>query len=88
VLAATEERANESPDHQLLALATSEQRVMVTQDIRFRVLAQNWQRIGKGGTPNGSRLGVAPGAVSRCARCEAALEFFLDKHLVPPIIGA
>jgi hypothetical protein len=47
VLAATEEHANELPDHQLLVLASSEQRVMVTQDIRFRVLAENWQSIGK-----------------------------------------
>ena len=47
LLAATEENTNELLDHQLLVLATSENRVMVTQDIRFRVLAEDWQRIGK-----------------------------------------
>jgi hypothetical protein len=44
LLAATEENTNRLPDHELLALSTSLQRVMVTQDIRFRVLAENWQR--------------------------------------------
>lgn len=47
VLAATEEATNELEDHELLALATSLQRVMVTQDIRFRVLAEGWQRTGR-----------------------------------------
>ena len=47
ILAATEEGTNELLDDELLVLATSLQRVMVTQDIRFRVLAANWQRIGK-----------------------------------------
>jgi hypothetical protein len=47
VLAATEQEVSELPDDQLLALATAQKRVMVTQDIRFRVLAENWQRIGK-----------------------------------------
>ena len=44
ILAATEERVNELPDDELLALTTSLKRVMVTQDIRFRVLAEGWQR--------------------------------------------
>jgi hypothetical protein len=47
VLAATEEGTNEVRDHELLALANSLQRVMVTQDIRFRVLAEEWQRTGR-----------------------------------------
>ena len=47
VLAATEEGTNELLDHELLALATSLQRVTVTQDIRFRVLAEEWQRTGR-----------------------------------------
>ncbi len=47
ILAATEEETNELPDDELLALATSLQRVMVTQDIRFRVLAQEWQANGQ-----------------------------------------
>ena len=47
VLAATEEGTNELRDHELLALAASLRRVMVTQDIRFRVLAEDWQRTGR-----------------------------------------
>ena len=46
-LFATEEDTNELLDHELLALAASLQRVMVTQDIRFRVLAEDWQRTGR-----------------------------------------
>ena len=46
ILAATEEGTNELLDDELLELATSFKRVMVTQDIRFRVLAENWQRTG------------------------------------------
>jgi hypothetical protein len=47
MLAATEEGAGRQQDHQLLELATSLQRVIVTQDIRFRVLAEDWQRTGR-----------------------------------------
>ena len=47
ILAATEEETNELPDHELLALAASLNRVMVTQDIGFRVLAEDWQRTGR-----------------------------------------
>jgi hypothetical protein len=47
ILAATEQGTKELLDDQLLTLATSERRVMVTQDIRFRVLAENWQRTGQ-----------------------------------------
>jgi hypothetical protein len=44
ILAATEEETNELPDAELLALSTSLSRVMITQDIRFRVRAEVWQR--------------------------------------------
>ena len=44
VLASTEEGTNRLPDPQLLQLATELGRVVVTQDIRFRVLAEDWQR--------------------------------------------
>jgi hypothetical protein len=47
ILAATEEGKNQLPDDQLLMLATSLNRVMVTQDIRFRVMAEDWQRAGR-----------------------------------------
>jgi hypothetical protein len=47
ILAATEEQANELPDDELLRLASSLQRVLVTQDIRFRALAEEWQRMGR-----------------------------------------
>lgn len=45
--AATEEGNSQMPDEELLALATSLRRITVTQDIRFRVRAENWQREGK-----------------------------------------
>lgn len=45
ILAATEEETNTLPDGELLALATSLNRVVVTQDIRFRVQAEDWQRM-------------------------------------------
>ena len=44
ILAATEEGTNELHDDELLELATSLNRVMVTQDIRFKVMAEYWQR--------------------------------------------
>jgi hypothetical protein len=47
ILAATEKQTNELPDDELLRLATSLSRVVVTQDIRFRVMAENWQRSGR-----------------------------------------
>jgi len=47
ILAATEEQTNELPDDELLTLATSQSRVVVTQDIRFRVMAEVWQRSGR-----------------------------------------
>lgn len=47
ILAATEEGTNRLLDHELLELAKPLRRVMVTQDIRFRVLAENWQREGR-----------------------------------------
>jgi hypothetical protein len=44
ILAATEEGTSETPDYELIAITTSLGRVMVTQDIRFKVLAEDWQR--------------------------------------------
>ncbi len=44
VLAATEEGTQRLPDDALLSLASSLRRGIVTQDIRFRVLAERWQR--------------------------------------------
>ncbi len=46
IAAATEEGHERMKDAALLALATEQSRVMVTQDIRFRVLAEEWQRMG------------------------------------------
>ncbi|SPE58852.1 conserved hypothetical protein [Verrucomicrobia bacterium] len=45
VLAATEEGTNRLPDDKLLELATELGRVVVTQDVRFRVMAEDWQRL-------------------------------------------
>jgi hypothetical protein len=47
VLAATEQQTERLLDKDLLELSTSLQRLMVTQDIRFRVLAEDWQRTGR-----------------------------------------
>ena len=44
ILAATEEDTNELEDHELLELARPLRRITITQDIRFRVLAEDWQR--------------------------------------------
>jgi hypothetical protein len=44
ILAATEEGTNRLLDGELLTLAMQLRRVMITQDIRFRVLAEDWQR--------------------------------------------
>ena len=47
IAAATGEGHERLEDTDLLSLATGQGRVMVTQDIRFRVLAENWQREGR-----------------------------------------
>ena len=47
ILAATEEMTHELRDDELLELATAGRRVMVTQDIRFRVRAEDWHRTGR-----------------------------------------
>lgn len=47
VLAATEEGTREFVDHELLKVSTECRRVMVTQDIRFKVMAEEWQRTGR-----------------------------------------
>jgi hypothetical protein len=47
ILAAPEEKTNELPDDELLELASSLSRVLVTFDIRFRVMAENWIRTGR-----------------------------------------
>jgi hypothetical protein len=44
LLAATEEETNELDDAALLQEAASLGRVLVTQDIRFRIMAEEWQR--------------------------------------------
>ncbi|NEP82231.1 MAG: hypothetical protein F6K39_31260 [Okeania sp. SIO3B3] len=47
VITAIEDDAAELPDNQLLARATLQGRVLFTQDIGFKVLAETWQRQGK-----------------------------------------
>ena len=46
IAAATEEGHERKTDEELLNISTSSGRAMVTQDIRFRVLAEDWQRKG------------------------------------------
>lgn len=47
VITAIEDDAAELPDDQLLARSTLQDRVLFTQDIGFKVLAETWQRQGK-----------------------------------------
>ena len=47
VLTAFEDGAKELPDDQMLLRVTELERVLFTQDIRFRVLAETWQIEGK-----------------------------------------
>lgn len=47
VLTALDDESQELPDHQLLLRATQLNRVLFTQDIRFRVLAETWQGEGE-----------------------------------------
>ena len=44
IVTATESGTNRLTDEDLLHLSTPMNRIMVTQDIRFRVLAEGWQR--------------------------------------------
>ena len=47
VLTALDDQAQELPDDQLLERSTQLKRVLFTQDIRFRILAETWQLQGK-----------------------------------------
>ena len=47
VLTAFDDESQELPDDQLLERTTELKRVLFTQDIRFRVLAETWQIKGK-----------------------------------------
>ena len=47
VLTAIEDNAKELPDEALLGHCFQLKRVLFTQDIRFKALAENWQRQGK-----------------------------------------
>lgn len=47
VLTAIEDGADRLPDDQLLERAESLRRILFTQDIRFRAMAEQWQRDGK-----------------------------------------
>src|SRR5687768_8307755 len=60
VLSAMEEKTNRLSDADLLSLATNLDRVLFTHDIRFRALAEQWQRDGK--DFSGLLFGPAEGA--------------------------
>ncbi len=63
VVTAIEEHTNQLPDDALLEAATAAGRMMFTHDIRFRALAEQWQRKGKRfaglayGHPEGASIG-------------------------------
>jgi len=63
VLRAQDDGAAESTDEVLLDRATRLGRIIFTQDVRFKALAENWQRQGKlfGGMIFGNQLGVTIG---------------------------
>jgi hypothetical protein len=67
VLTAAEEKTNRLPDEELLQLASSLGRMMLTHDIRFRALAEGWQRRGKqfAGLAYGPAQGVSIGQYVR-----------------------
>jgi hypothetical protein len=47
VVTATQEGTNQLDDHLLLELGREQGRVLFTHDIRFKALAENWQRADK-----------------------------------------
>jgi hypothetical protein len=59
VLTAQEDDRSESPDAELLQRAAALGRIIFTQDVLFRVLAEHWQRTGRdfAGLLFGSQLG-------------------------------
>jgi hypothetical protein len=63
-LRAQDDDAAEMTDEELLSRATDLGRVVFTQDIRFKALAEKWQRDGHGfaGLLFGNQLGVTIGA--------------------------
>jgi hypothetical protein len=67
VLRAQDDGAAETPDEDLLQHATNLRRVIFTQDIRFKALAENWQREGRAfaGLLFGNQLGVMVGTYVR-----------------------
>ena len=67
VLTATEEGTHRLADDTLLATATGQGRVLFTHDIRFRALAEQWQRAGRdfGGMIYGHAEGASIGQYVR-----------------------
>ena len=63
ILTAQEDNTIELPDDQLLERSTALGRVLFTHDIRFRALAENWQRENKpfGGLIFGHQIGATIG---------------------------
>ena len=67
VLHAAEDSASELPDDQLLERARAAGRVLFTQDIRFRAMAEEWQRTGRplAGLAYGHQRGASIGRYIR-----------------------
>lgn len=63
VLRAQEDSASELKDHELLDRVASLDRLIFTQDTRFKALAEEWQRLGKpfSGLLFGNQVGVTIG---------------------------
>ena len=63
VLTAIEDEANRLPDEAILQRALALDRVIFTQDVRFKALAEEWQRQGRqfAGLLFGRQLGASIG---------------------------
>ena len=67
MLRAQDDAAAELSDERLLQRATELGRLLFTHDVRFKALAEQWQRTGKpfSGLAFGNQLGVTVGAYVR-----------------------
>src|SRR5947209_8100643 len=67
VMRAQDDNAAQKTDEELLQHATELGRIIFTQDIRFKALAEDWQRQGKkfSGLLFGNQLGVTVGTYVR-----------------------
>jgi len=75
VITAIEDQCDELPDDELLERATTLDRVMVTQDKLFRVMAEHWIRDGRpfAGLLYGPQMGATLGQWGRLLACRVCI---------------